>query len=588
MTKLKYRLIAAMVATSFACILILSCFSIINTIQKNEQGTKEYRTMLYDQFDRSIKLQVETVHSLVQRVYNQQQKGLLSEADAKKQAADLVRDLRFDNGNYFWIDTAEGVNVVLLGRDVEGKNRLNIVDPNGKKFIQEIIASGLKEGGGFTDFSFPKPNETESLPKRSYSLLFKPYNWVIGTGNWVDHIEKDVQVKVEENKRQVSYDITLTVVIALIALGLVSAFAMYISRKISEPVVKVAEGVKQIAAGDLGIADLEVESKDEIGQLAHSVNEMKQHLKELIRGIANSSSQVAAASEQLTAGAEQSAHVVTQVAESINEVAQGAEKQMRAVTETSSAVEHISSGMQQAAAGSAQAAEHSTQAARKAKEGDLAVGRAVTQMASIERTVNNSAQVVAKLGERSKEIGQIVSVISGIAGQTNLLALNAAIEAARAGEQGRGFAVVADEVRKLAEQSQEAAQRIAELIGEIQGDTDQAVVAMSEGTREVKVGSEVVSAAGQAFAEITELVAHVSEQVQDISQVMQRMSQGSEKIVTSVHTVSNLSEAAMGEAQTVSAATEEQSASMEEIASSSRALANLAQDLQEAVNRFRL
>ena len=217
----------------------------------------------------------------------------------------------------------------------------------------------------------------------------------------------------------------------------------------------------------------------------------------------------------------------------------------------------------------------------------MAVGRAVTQMASIERTVNNSAQVVAKLGERSKEIGQIVSVISGIAGQTNLLALNAAIEAARAGEQGLGFAVVADEVRKLAEQSQEAAQRIAELIGEIQGDTDQAVVAMSEGTREVKVGSEVVTAAGQAFAEITELVAHVSEQVQDISQVMQRMSQGSEQIVTSVHTVSNLSEAAMGEAQTVSAATEEQSASMEEIASSSRALANLAQDLQEAVNRFR-
>ena len=588
MTKLKYRLIAAMVATSFACIVVLSCFSIISTFRKNEQDTKEYRTALYEQFDRSIKLEVETVHSLVQRIYNQQQKGLISEADAKKQAADLVRDLRFDNGNYFWIDTTEGINVVLLGRDVEGKSRINITDPSGKHMVRDIIAIGMQEGGGYTDFSFPKPNETESLPKRSYSLLFKPYNWVIGTGNWVDHIEKDVQVKVEEKQRQLSYDITMTLVIALVGLGLVSAFAMYISRKISEPVVKVAEGVKQIAAGDLGIADLEVESKDEIGQLAHSVNDMKQHLKELIRGIANSSSQVAAASEQLTAGAEQSAHVVTQVAESINEVAQGAEKQMRAVSETSSAVEHISSGMQQAAAGSAQAADHSTQAARKAKEGDLAVGRAVTQMASIEKTVNNSAQVVANLGERSKEIGQIVSVISGIAGQTNLLALNAAIEAARAGEQGRGFAVVADEVRKLAEQSQEAAQRIAELIGEIQGDTDQAVVAMSEGTREVKVGSEVVAAAGQAFAEITGLVAQVSEQVQDISQVMQRMSQGSEQIVTSVHTVSNLSEAAMGEAQTVSAATEEQSASMEEIASSSRALANLAQDLQEAVSRFRL
>ncbi|WP_371363682.1 methyl-accepting chemotaxis protein [Sporomusa rhizae] len=209
-------------------------------------------------------------------------------------------------------------------------------------------------------------------------------------------------------------------------------------------------------------------------------------------------------------------------------------------------------------------------------------------MAQIEETVRNSAQVVAKLGERSKEIGQIVDAISGIAGQTNLLALNAAIEAARAGEQGRGFAVVAEEVRKLAEQSQEAAKKIAGLIGEIQGDTDKAVASMNDGTREVNVGADVVNAAGVAFREIIDMVSQVSSQIKEISAAIQQMASGSQQIVGSVKKIDDLSKSSAGEAQNVSAATEEQLASMEEIASASQALAQLAQDLQVAVARFRV
>ena len=165
-------------------------------------------------------------------------------------------------------------------------------------------------------------------------------------------------------------------------------------------------------------------------------------------------------------------------------------------------------------------------------------------------SVSSSAQVVAKLGERSKEIGQIVDAISGIAGQTNLLALNAAIEAARAGEQGRGFAVVAEEVRKLAEQSQEAAKQIANLISEIQTETDSAVVAMDDGTREVKIGTEVVNTAGQAFKEIVSLIAEVSSQIREISAAIQQMASGSQQIVASVRNIDSISKGTAGQTQT--------------------------------------
>ncbi len=144
-------------------------------------------------------------------------------------------------------------------------------------------------------------------------------------------------------------------------------------------------------------------------------------------------------------------------------------------------------------------------------------------MTNFERSVNKSTHVVAKLGERSTKIGKIVDTISGIAGQTNLLALNAAIEAARAGENGRGFAVVAEEVRKLAEQSQGAAKQIASMIGEIQEDTEQAVLTMNDGTREAKLGAEAINKTGQVFTEIETMVTQVSEQVQDISVTIQQM-----------------------------------------------------------------
>ena len=379
---------------------------------------------------------------------------------------------------------------------------------------------------------------------------------------------------------------------ASIITGILSALfgigiGIFAARSISRPVNQLAVVAEKVASGDL-TQQVQVDSQDEIGQLASAFNTMVMQLKTLIKQINTDAEQLAASSEELTASSEQSAQAANQVAASISEVAADATGQMAAANETSAVVQQMSAGVQQMAASASQVAVQSSQAADKAKDGGVAVEKAVSQMAQIEDTVNTSAAVVAKLGERSKEIGQIVDTISGIAGQTNLLALNAAIEAARAGEQGRGFAVVAEEVRKLAEQAQEAAKKIAELIGEIQGDTDKAVVAMNDGTREVKTGAEVVNAAGVAFREIIDLVTQVSDQVRDITAAIQQTAAGSQHIVEAVKKIDDLSKKSTGEAQSVSAATEEQLASMEEIASSSEALAKLAQELHAAVAKFRV
>lgn len=380
----------------------------------------------------------------------------------------------------------------------------------------------------------------------------------------------------------------LMIGVTLLAIVLALTIGWFIAKMIADPLVRLVGTIREVAQGNLSIGRLDIVSKDEIGQLASEFNIMTENLRNLVKQVTQTTEQVASSSEELTASAEQSAQATSQVAEAIAEVAAGATKQVSAVESATSVVEQMSAGIQQVAANANAVAGMAGKATGAASQGDKAVDVAMNQMKSIEKSVSSSAQVVTKLGERSKEIGQIVDAISGIAGQTNLLALNAAIEAARAGEQGRGFAVVAEEVRKLAEQSQEAAKQISGLISDIQNETSSAVAAMNEGSREVKVGSEVVNTAGRAFKEIVLLIEEVSSQIREISAAIQQMASGSQQIVASVRGIDRISKDAAGQTQTVSAATEEQSASMEEIAASSQALAKMAEELQRAVRKFKV
>lgn len=423
----------------------------------------------------------------------------------------------------------------------------------------------------------------------SYMLqLAKPSAVLIeASKQLIQEVKDSIRHKQEQNTKRAE-QVQLILVIVSLLVAMISIFiSIYISRGVSKPVNRLAAAAAEISNGYLAEADIQVQSDDELRTLANSFNKMKRQLRELISRVSASAERISLSSEQLTAISEQSAEAGNQVAAATSCAAQEAATQLSTIDETVSIVERLSTAAGEIASTTSAVAERSSQTAQTATAGTAVIEKAVLQMAQIEHTVSTAASVVGELGKRSHEIGQIVETISSIAGQTNLLALNAAIEAARAGEQGKGFAVVAEEVRKLAVQSHEAAQRVTQLVREIQFDTAKAIQAISIGTNETLSGAAAVDTAGKAFQEIAELVSDVSSQVNTISESIQHMANGNQQIVSSVLSIRSRSKKVAEEAETVSSATEEQSASSEEIAASSQSLAEMARDLKEAVSTFR-
>ena len=379
---------------------------------------------------------------------------------------------------------------------------------------------------------------------------------------------------------------TATIVVILIIALLTVGIGYYFYRLIGGFLSQFLDVSQRVYHGDMTV-NLDYDTQDEFGKIANSYNDTLGKIRSITAEIQKIANELTHSAETMSTGVNESAQVVNSIAVSINDIAELSMSQNKNVDTASSALDNIVNRVNNVADLAKQTSDKANDVGTTVTQGIEGINVIVQHMDRIETMVRTSADQVDTLGHRSEEIGQIVETIVNISGQTNLLALNAAIEAARAGEHGRGFAVVAEEIRKLAENSQDAAQHIAELIGTIQDETKKAVEAMHHGNKGVRQGADVVKDAMGEFSQVTGMVDSMVEQMAQVADHIHQVSAESNNVVEATSQVTNDSNKIASETQQVSAASEEQSATMHELANENTKLADMAKRLQDQLKVFR-
>lgn len=416
-------------------------------------------------YDEQIKAQVDNVISLCQSIYNRYEKGEYTLDEAEKLAADQIRDLRYGNNGYFWVDTYDGTNVVLLGNDTEGTNRMDAVDTNGFAYMQAIISAGRQENGGFTDYVFPREGETESSPKRAYSKAFEPFGWVLGTGNYTDDIDDDVlDVKNEFSSYESNSRMAIIGIAVVMEVILISVLTL-ITVSIVKPLKKSLTHINEIAQGDFSKEfeqDL-LKRKDDFGQLADSLEKMRSEMKELIGEVKSEALEITGMVQEIDTSLQALDDQIENVSATTEELAAGMEETAASSEEINAMSHEIESAAKSIAERSQDGANEADEIRERAVKIKKDTDENDRRTRSIHEEINESLTKALDDIKVVDQINVLAKSIMDITGQTNLLALNASIEAARAGEAGKGFAVVADEIRVLAEQSKAAVAHIQEV-----------------------------------------------------------------------------------------------------------------------------
>jgi methyl-accepting chemotaxis protein len=494
---------------------------------------------------------VEATYGIIEHFHKLSVDGKMSEKEAKAAVIAIINGLRYEKKEYFFLSDLEPILLVHpLRPGSVGKNASDIKDSDGNSIFVQFAAIAKKQGEGFMNYSQKLPDKPP-LPKISFVKYFAPWQWVLASGIYIE----DVNTAFWGMAWRMVLIGTLVMVFIF---GLGFFINNSILRQLGAEPAYVAEVVKSVARGDLSVS-VETKAGDNKSLLA-DMKEMILRLREIVENIKVASDGVTSGSNGLSGHSAEISLSMTGQAERASQIATSAEEMSQTVVDIAKNASNMASS--------------AISSSEMAKEGEKIVSRSVSEVRAIATTVSESARIMKDLGTRSKQIGEIVSVINDIADQTNLLALNAAIEAARAGEQGRGFAVVADEVRKLAERTAKATSEIGSMIKGIQEDVDGAVVSMDGATKQVDVGVEFSSKAGESLHKIVRSVDELHTLVQQIATATEEMSSVSGHISSDI--------------QSIASASHDIKAGSGQISQASTDLASVATNLKGVVSRFQM
>ena len=569
--------------------LVLSIVSITSTVSTNNRQASEYRERLVEDIMSELKNETQEAMSICQVMNDRYEAGEMTKEAAMKESADIIRELKYNDGaGYFWVDTSKGINVVLLGRDTEGQSRWDSVDPNGTKFIQEMIKNGMQEGGGYTNLMFAKPNETEPLPKINYTAYYEPFDWVMGTGVWVDYIDELEKEYKKEAAAELNSNVILMAVITIVLIAAGIGLAIIMGRRLTNPIKAMSKVLNKMSEGEFEKADASFEKRnDEIGEMAVSMNSVTDKLNDIVSKIRQTTESINKHSVELSDTADQISQTAEDVSNAVQEIATGATQQAEEIQTASENTNKIDDAVfnVKEATESIEKSAKNMEDASKSSASALSNLKQASEVTSLK--IEDISETITATKEAVNSISEKVDGITSIATQTNLLSLNASIEAARAGEAGRGFAVVAEEIGKLAENSKQLADEIMAEMSELLKQSDSAVGAVSavtESNNDTKIALE------ETLNSIDLMIENINSTIRDIGKIsggVEDVDESKNVVVDAMSSLSAISEENAASSEETGASMEELSATVTTLAASANELKSIAETLNREMEFFK-